>query len=536
LTKDLVAKRLVRWALWALASFLIMNPGAASFAAGSGGPVPPGLYDLYDEGAYNRFVNYVGGYSLPVDKSLRVDMSIAGVCAVLESPEKRIEIFNQKLGGGVRRSDYLTYSNGFLKNWTDHYLEFQGTQELGGRSIYVTQWSRAKLSRVNSDKNFYVCLDIPLAGSEIVTVLVSATAPIYLNGGYAYLAEGFQEIDKTAQGYIRKAGLPNAAARDWNDETKAFYQRYFGEESQLTWGIFEPRTPFDFSHLQEFEKLADYTFPIIVNYSSFENTQKHGDLENRLNGAYDAGRTLELTLQTVAVDSGRSNMVYDVLNGVYDEFLRNYAQTVADFGHPVLFRLGNEMNGDWCPYSGYNTSRDPQLFIEFYRYVYSFFAQAYAQNVIWVWNPNGKSFPDFTWNHELMYYPGDDYIDVVGMTAYNTGNYYPGETWKSFAELYDGIYYPYLARYGKPLMITEFASATAGGDKNQWVTDMFSQMRQYDKIKVAVWWDGADYDNGQTARSYYIDDPAVLVETFRRYLRGGGFEIEDISWKQEVFV
>lgn len=33
------------------------------------------------------------------------------------------------------------------------------------------------------------------------------------------------------------------------------------------------------------------------------------------------------------------NMVYDVLDGEYDDFLRDYAKKVSDFDHPVLFRL-----------------------------------------------------------------------------------------------------------------------------------------------------------------------------------------------------
>jgi hypothetical protein len=137
-----------------------------------------------------------------------------------------------------------------------------------------------------------------------------------------------------------------------------------------------------------------------------------------------------------------------------------------------------------------------------------------------------------------MYYPGDAYVDVVGLTAYNTGDYYPGETWKSFAELYDNIYYSYVERYDKPFMITEFASAVSGGDKNQWVVDMFRHIRYYDKIKVAVWWDGVDYDsNGRIARNYFINDPTTLIETFRHNLRGAFDERpEEVLWKQDTFV
>jgi hypothetical protein len=522
-----------------VAVLFVAGGGPPVFAAGQFEPVPQGLYALEDEGAYNRFTNFVGGYSLLADKTLSVDMSIAGVCATLESPEKRIAVFNQKLGGGVSASDYITYSNGFLRNWTDHYLEYNGTQEIGGRSVHVTLRSRGKLARIDSDKCYYACIDIDMGGGEYVTILLSSSVPLYQSGGYAYLVEGFREEPKTAQDYIRKAVPVNTATRNWNEETETFYAHYFGAESPLTWGIFEPHTPWDFQPLAEYEALVDYNFPILLNYSSFENAYKHPDLEGRLEGAYKNGRTLELTLQTPETQyEGESNAVYAVLNGGYDEFLKNYAETVAAFGHPVLFRLGNEMNGDWCPYAGYNTARDPWIFVEFYRYVYGFFERAGAQNVIWVWNPNGKSFPDFTWNDALMYYPGDAYVDVVGLTAYNTGDYYPGETWKSFAELYDNIYYNYVEKYDKPLMITEFASATFGGDKDAWVTDMFAHIRHYEKIKVAVWWDGADYDaDGGIARNYFIDDPKTLIETFRHNLRGAfDGRPEEVLWKIDTYV
>jgi hypothetical protein len=424
-----------------------------------------------------------------------------------------------------------------LKNWRDHKYEYRGYQEVNGRNVHITQWSRDKLSRVKNDKNYYLCLDVPADGNDVVTIMVSSTMPLYQNGGYAYLLEGFQQIEKTQSGYIRQAKASDPQTRGWNDETREFYEKNFGAGSELAWGIFEPTAPNDFQYLSSLEKLLGYTFPVLLNYSSFESTVRHSDLEYRLMNAHNNGKALELTLQTTWMPDGTSNQVYQILGGAYDEFLKNYAKTVADFGHPVLFRLGNEMNGDWCPFSGYNTSRDPMIFVEFYRYVYSFFEQAGAKNVIWVWNPNGKSFPDFTWNNELMYYPGDAYVDVIGLTAYNTGNYYNGETWKDFSSLYDSIYYSYLQKYDKPMMITEFSSATRGGDKVKWVEDMFVKIRGYDKIKLAVWWNGADYDtDGSVARSYYINDPQTLIETFRRNLsKSYNVAPVDASWKNQVF-
>jgi hypothetical protein len=515
----------------------ITSTGVLSFAKDSPADVPAGQYAITHEGYYNRFHNYAKGYSLLIHKSMTVDMRLAGIVAVLENTYTRIQIFSQSLAS-VSGTSYRTYSNGFLKNNADHIWEYEGTQDIGGKTVHITQWYRNKLSRVANDKNYYIVLDIPVSGSEMMTIMISSSLPIYQSGGYAYLVEGLQFFERSAIGYVRKAADTNPNDRNWNEETRTFYEHYFSNTSPLTWGIFEPASPMLPNVLTELEQKLDYTFPIILNYTGIENTYMHSELDQRLASAYAAGKTLELTLQTMTLDPGSGNQIYRILNGEYDEFLANYAKTVAEFGHPVLFRVGNEMNGDWCPYSGYHLSRDPMVFVEFYKYVYEFFQRAGAKNVIWVWNPNGKSFPDFDWNNELMYYPGDSYVDIVGMTAYNTGNYYSGERWQTFAQLYDSLYFPYLEKYDKPLMITEFSCALQGGDKNQWVIDMFNHIKYYNRLKVAVWWNGADFDsNGNVARSYYINQPEFLIPTFRASLNGIPVikPPADVSWKENVF-
>ncbi|MCL1983630.1 MAG: glycoside hydrolase family 26 protein [Clostridiales bacterium] len=513
-------------AVWALAVLFVAAWGAAASSAYA--EEPEGLYRLVNAGRYDQFTNYVDGYTMQVDKGMSVDMSYSSVCTVLENEEKRIEIYKQNVSS-VGMSAYVSYSNRFLGNWMDHYLDFDGQQTIGSHNVHVTSWSRGKLSGIKNDKNYYVCLEIG-SGSYVYTIFLKTNAPSYDIGGYSYLAENFWTMPLAMPAYTRRSNPVNVPGRRWNDETRAFYGEHFGNDVDLTWGIFEPGTAlFEYNKLKEYEEQFDYEFPIILNYSEFQNTYKHPNLMQRLQTAYSNGKALELTLQTV--DSGYGNQVYRILNGYYDEFLQDYAKVIADFGHPVLFRLCNEMNGDWCPYSAFNTSKDTVVFTEFYKYVYGFFEKAGAnKNTIWVWNPNSVSYPNFKWNNELMYYPGDEYVDVVGMTAYNTGTYYSsvGERWKEFYELYNDMYYRYCADFGQPLMITEFSCASMGGNKEQWVINMFDDIDMYDRIKVAIWWDGCDWDEeGNIARSYFIDETPLLMDIFKRNLKG--------DWTRGVF-
>ncbi|MCL1805983.1 MAG: glycoside hydrolase family 26 protein [Clostridiales bacterium] len=480
------------------------------------------LYTLSDAGAYDLFTNHVDGYSLSVDKGMSVHMPYPGLCAVLEGEGRRIEIYKQDTRG-VGKASYLNYSNRFLDNRADHRLEFSiRSKRLGKFNAAVIAWSRDKLARVAEDKNYYVCMELP--GSPYVyTIFLKADTPVFEPEDYEYLARSFSVFKPGAlPPSVEKTKPVDLEARDWNEETAEFYAAAFGPEAPLTWGFFEPRSNWlDYSRLEFYEETFGYEFPILLDYTHFQNKTGHTGLRQKLTLARDRGKVLELTLQTSDNGDEEGNMVYDVLNGEYDAFLKDYAEAVADSGCPVLFRLGNEMNGDWCAYSAYHTSKDTQIFIAFYRYVYGFFEAAGARNVIWVWNPNGRSYPDFKWNNELMYYPGDAYVDVVGLTAYNTGTYYQavGERWQEFDELYDGLYSRYLRLFGQPLMITEFASASMGGDKEKWVADMFEHIRGMDMIKAAVWWNSRDYDGeGNVSRSYIVDETPELMDIFRKYL------------------
>ncbi|MCL2497393.1 MAG: glycoside hydrolase family 26 protein [Symbiobacteriaceae bacterium] len=481
------------------------------------------LYSLEDAGGNDLFTNKVDGYSFLVSKGFTVDMSLSGVGAVLEKPGLRIEVYKQYVGNIGRRA-YISYSNYYLKNSTDYVLHYDYSWQAGSLQVDALYYSRDKLARIADDNNHYLCLELAFWPYHYnYTIMLKSHASL---GGVEvaeYLAANFTAFAPTAAPYTRLSSPPDLSQRGFSSAAEAFYRRYFDSAAPLAWGIFEPRSNWlDYSTLEFYESYFAYEFPILLDYTDFSSKIAHFGLQDKLSQAKQRNKTLLLTLQTTYVP-GERNMLYAVLDGEYDAFIRDYARKLAAIGEPVLFRLGNEMNGDWCPYSAIKAGKDTTVFQAFYRYIYALFRQEGADNVIWVWNPNGRSFPNFLWNHELMYYPGDSYVDIVGLTAYNTGTYYYnyGERWQSFAELYDDLYRGYLRLYGQPLMITEFASASMGGDKEQWVRDMFAHIVNMERIKVAVWWDAVDYDTkGNVARSYVIDETPELMAIFRANLGG----------------
>ena len=481
-------------------------------------------YSMTSAGVYDTFTNYTGGYELSVDKGMNVDMTYSDIVTVLENSGKRIEIYKQDLQG-LSKEGYIGYSNKFLENTADHKNGYRRTEQIGGYSVDVTTWERDKLARVKNDKNYYACLEIQTDG-YMYTIFVKSSITIAAGGGYRYLAESFRTMQPTKSGFTRTSVKVSAADRDWNPETQEFYSKYFSADAPLSWGIFEPEVDYTgYSRLLMYEKDFEYKFPVLLSYTEVLNTSISA-LQKRLDDAYANGKILELTIQT---SNASDNMIYNLLNGEYDNYLYQYADTIRNFAHPVLFRPFNEMNGDWCPYSAYNTSKDTVVFKEAYKYIYSIFEQSGAnENTIWIWNPNSVSYPNFDWNHALMYYPGDKYVDIVGMTAYNTGTYYSGEKWQSFAELYNDLYAAYSRWFTQPFMITEFASSSVGGDKVAWINNMFTSIKRFDRIKMAVWWDGCDWDaNGNIARPYFLDETPATQNAFKKGIK--------LPWNTDIY-
>lgn len=81
-------------------------------------------------------------------------------------------------------------------------------------------------------------------------------------------------------------------------------------------------------------------------------------------------------------------------------------------GIPVLWRPLHEAGGMWFWWG-----RDPEACNELWRTMYNRFQEMGVDNLIWVWTQSsawGKPYSDgYRW------YPGDDYVDVVGMDVYN---------------------------------------------------------------------------------------------------------------------
>jgi len=135
------------------------------------------------------------------------------------------------------------------------------------------------------------------------------------------------------------------------------------------------------------------------------------------------------TLEEGTVDSNYS--LQNIIDGQFDQDLLQWFTEAAQVGYPLLIEFGTEVNGDWFPWNGvYNGGSEttaygdtakadgPERFVDAYRHIIDLSRQAGATNLTWFFHLDADGQPAESWNDFENYYPGDDYIDWIGVSVY----------------------------------------------------------------------------------------------------------------------
>jgi hypothetical protein len=222
------------------------------------------------------------------------------------------------------------------------------------------------------------------------------------------------------------------------------------------------------------------------------------DVDLHYYGWRGPGQEFPSTMEAFDVSHGRipyiswaGTKLSRVNSGSQDDWIRSRARAVKAFGHPVLIRWASEMNGNWSSYDGWHNNSPgktdgPAKFVRAWRHIHGIFQRVGATNATWVWCPNDRDLPSVGWNHWTNYYPGDAYVDWVGVDGYNWGTTKSWSSWMSFASLHRGIYRDYGGR--KPIIVSETASAEQGGSKADWIRHMWASLAfRFPHLKGVVW-------------------------------------------------
>ena len=217
-----------------------------------------------------------------------------------------------------------------------------------------------------------------------------------------------------------------------------------------------------------------------------------------------------------------------IVAGKWDAYINYWATQAKTFGRPIFVSWGLEMNGNWFPWSGYfygggkelskGVYAGPDLYKKAYRYIVDRVRATGAKNIIWVYHVQAYSYPSDVWNQLKEYYPGDDYVDWLAMSAY--GKQFRSNRWISASDAMSYAYQDLCSiNSNKPVMLAEWGVGEFPevGDKAQWLTEAFQMMKKrFPRLKAAVFWSERwENDDGSYSNLRVTSSPRAL-EAYRR--------------------
>jgi len=447
--------------------------------------------------------------------------------SVFTCPFSTIKVFDQKLNK-VSANTYIEYGNLQLYLGKAGFKILENKSgKINGYEIREVRYYRPEMINSEFDKIFYLEVHVRVTNDRVITFWANTSEEFYVVVlRDIELAVNTLKLSDTRSYSI---SVSRSLTKDLQVSPHILYE---GDKSRLeippgkvVWGRFYPGVPFyqnSYQAMLESEEELNHKFEFIMTYCRFpgDNFPKEA-----IEKVYEDGRILMLTLQpfTSALDW---IAVPEIAEGKYDAVIKEWARGLKDIGEPVFVRPLNEMNGDWDPWCAWFFGKDTGLYIKAWRHLADIFREVGADNVLFVWNPHDRSYPDFNWNNPHMYYPGDDYVDWIGLTGYNNGTSHPADVWREFDEIYQPVYADYLKRYpDKPFMITEFSCNETGGDKARWIEQgMVSLAKNYPNIKIATWFDARDNE-----WLYQLDSTPQAFQEFKKGLENENYITNAVS-------
>ncbi|CCH57652.1 cellulose synthase (UDP-forming) (plasmid) [Fibrisoma limi BUZ 3] len=173
-----------------------------------------------------------------------------------------------------------------------------------------------------------------------------------------------------------------------------------------------------------------------------------------------------------------------MLKGQHDLVLGRFAETLKRYKRPVLVSFVPEFDQPEHPW-GVQQEASLLLYGRAWQYFVQFCQQRKVDNVAWLWQPaTPSSITD--------YYPGEAYVDWLGLSIVDNLAKAPGEGGWSFASLYQiprntvRVHRSYSIRQ-KPILLTNFGLVAGRPQSTGWIHQALTMIRErYPEVRGVV--------------------------------------------------
>jgi hypothetical protein len=192
--------------------------------------------------------------------------------------------------------------------------------------------------------------------------------------------------------------------------------------------------------------------------------------------------------------------VADIAAGKSDAYIKEYATAVRKLNLPVVIDFADEFNGQWEKWGTDHVT--PEQYVAAWRHIHQTFIDIGASNVIWAWSPNIiNPVPDVKLK---PYYPGDAYVDWVGLIGYFT----LGES-----NAFDSVFGPTRDQVRtftkKPMLLLETASMP-GERRRADIHNLFTGVEADDNMIGFIWF------NHRKRADWRLEASPLALQEFKR--------------------
>ncbi|MDQ2933086.1 MAG: hypothetical protein M3Q80_01770 [bacterium] len=259
--------------------------------------------------------------------------------------------------------------------------------------------------------------------------------------------------------------------------------------TSLLWGAYVGN---DTTDLLNFETLVGKKTNIFANFQAFGNAFPFYLTTN----VGKQGKTLLIYWEP--------HMGYDQINnGSQDAYILQFAKDAQLYGYPVILAPFIEMNLNETPWGYGVNGNTPEKFQTAWKRMHNLFAG--VTNVKFAIGYNNVSVPNVVGNRYVDYYPGDAYVDFVGVDGFNFNN-----PWKTFSQTFD-MAMAEAGVFNKPVYILSTASA-AGTEKAAWITELGSHSPTYQHFAGWVWF------NLNKEQNWLVNSDPESLQAFKSIL------------------
>ncbi|MEK6328291.1 MAG: glycosyl hydrolase [Actinomycetota bacterium] len=219
--------------------------------------------------------------------------------------------------------------------------------------------------------------------------------------------------------------------------------------------------------------------------------------------------------------------------GAWDPELTEWCDRARDAGIPLLVEFGTEVNGDWFRWNGrwngggrthgYGNPRladGPESFRDAYRRIVDICRAEGANDITWFFHVDVGGWPKKPWNRIAAYYPGDAYVDWIGVSDY--GPLKPRQPWVSFRRRLDRSYEKIagLSRT-KPIAVLEYGAAEDWGKprrKARWIRRAIRDVAadRWPRVRALSYWHEQWQNAGGAVSDLHVDSSKRATRAYRR--------------------